>query len=64
MNLPPGLRGADQVHAAVEANVLWTMRQLAELPEGKKALESKLIALAGAVYDLETGKVRFLDEKI
>jgi carbonic anhydrase len=62
VNLASKLRGAQRVHAAVEANVRWTMRQLAELPEGKKVLERKAVALAGAVYELETGKVRFLDE--
>ena len=60
--LPSSLRGADRVHAAVEANVRWTMRQLAELPEGKRALQSRTITLAGAVYELETGIVRFLDQ--
>ena len=58
--LPASLQGADRVHAAVEANVRWTMRQLAALPEGKEALRRKVITLVGAVYELDTGKVRFL----
>jgi len=59
--LPADLKGADRVHAAVEANVRWSMRQLAALPEGKLALKQKKSALVGAVYDIATGTVRFLD---
>jgi carbonic anhydrase len=42
----------------VEANVRWSMKQLAQLPEAKKALEEKRFEMVGAVHDLETGKVR------
>lgn len=49
------------LRAAVEANVRWSMRQLSALPEGKKALRAKRMTLVGAVYELNTGKVRFLD---
>jgi carbonic anhydrase len=59
-DLDPKLTGADRLHAAVEANVRWSMRQIAESPEGKKALEEKRFEMAGAVYELETGLVRFL----
>jgi carbonic anhydrase len=60
-NLPASLKGAKRVKAAVEANVRWTIRQLAALPEGKLGLDRKELALAGSVYDLATGKVRFLE---
>jgi len=59
-DLPADLKGADRVHAAVEANVRWSMRQLAALPEGKVALKKKRAVLIGAVYDIATGTVRFL----
>jgi carbonic anhydrase len=59
--LPADLKGAARVHAAVEANVRWSMRQLAALPEGQLALKRKKSALVGAVYDIATGTVRFLD---
>jgi carbonic anhydrase len=59
--LPAGLAGADRVHAAVEANVRWSLRQLAALPQGQLGLKSKKSALVGAVYELATGTVRFLD---
>jgi carbonic anhydrase len=60
-SLPASLAGAERVHAAVEANVRWTMRQLAQLAERKRALKRTAVALAGAVYELDTGKVRFLE---
>jgi carbonic anhydrase len=59
--LPADLEGADRVHAAVEANVRWSMRQLAALPESQLALKRKRSALVGAVYDITEGTVRFLD---
>ncbi len=58
--LDPKLTGDARLSAAVEANVRWARRQLAALPEGKKALEDKAFVLVGAVYELKTGRVRFL----
>jgi carbonic anhydrase len=62
--IEPGLKDIDpklspdkQLHAAVEANVRWSMKQLAELPEIKKSLKDRRLEMMGAVYDLETGKV-------
>lgn len=49
------------LRAAVEANVRWSMQQLSALPEAKKALQEKHVTLLGAVYELNTGRVRFLD---
>ncbi len=49
-----------RVSAAVEANVRWSMQQLAKRQLAKELLESKQIMLVGAVYDLATGQVRFL----
>jgi carbonic anhydrase len=49
------------LHAAVEANVRWSMRELLALPEAKRALREKKVTLVGAVYELSTGRVRFLD---
>lgn len=48
------------LRAAVEANVRWSMRQLATLPEGERALREGRVALVGGVYELATGRVRFL----
>ena len=59
-NLAADLEGADRVHAAVEANVRWSMRQLGAVAERKLARNTKKTVLVGAVYDIATGKVRFL----
>lgn len=54
--LPPGRR----MSAAVEANVRWSMHQLLETPEAKKRAADGVMKLAGAICELETGRVRFL----
>ena len=66
-NIEPGLRDIDvelsqeaQLAAAVEANVRWSIKQLRDTPEGKARLEEGVIKLVGAVYELNTGRVRFL----
>jgi carbonic anhydrase len=48
------------LRAAVEANVRWSMRELLALPGAKRALKDKRVTLIGAVYELNTGHVRFL----
>jgi carbonic anhydrase len=66
-NIEPGLRYLDstlsaaaQMHAAVEANVRWSMHQLHETPEVRVRTDEGLFKLIGAIYELETGRVRFL----
>jgi carbonic anhydrase len=49
-----------QLEAAVEANVRWSMRQLLDTPEGKARMAEGIMKLVGAVYELKTGRVRFL----
>ena len=63
----PGLQGIDaeltpqdQLEAAVEANVRWSMHQLLDTPEGKARMAEGVVKLVGAVYELKTGRVRFL----
>lgn len=50
-----------QLNAAVEANVRWSVRQLASMPEVKQALRENRVKILGAIYELATGRVRFLD---
>jgi len=57
----PALSPEDQVNAAVEANVRWSMRQLIDTPEGQARMAEGVVKLVGAVYELTTGRVRFLD---
>ena len=66
-NIQPALADVDAtrpphevMEAAVEANVRWSMRQLRETPEGRERINEGVIKLVGAVYELETGRVRFL----
>jgi carbonic anhydrase len=56
----PGDNTEQQVNAAVEANVHWSIKQLAGIPEAKKAIEAGRFSLLGAIYELATGRVRFL----
>jgi carbonic anhydrase len=65
--IKPGLRELDfnqswerLLHAAVEANVRCSMQQLLAFPEAKRALVERHVILVGAVYELKTGRVRFL----
>ncbi|HJY76762.1 MAG TPA: carbonic anhydrase [Burkholderiales bacterium] len=50
----------EQLVAAVEANVHWSMRQLRHTPEGRARMAEGVVKLVGAVYELKTGRVRFL----
>jgi carbonic anhydrase len=47
--------------AAVEANVRHTMRRVLDSPEAKARANPDDMQLVGAVYDLATGRVRFLE---
>jgi carbonic anhydrase len=65
--IEPGLKDIDpklsperQLRAAVEANVRWSLAQLAELAEVREALRDRRFEMFGAVYELESGKVRVL----
>jgi carbonic anhydrase len=59
-DLPPALDPDAEMRAAVEANVRWSMHQLLETPEAKARLPEGTMKLVGGVYELETGRVRFL----
>jgi carbonic anhydrase len=52
---------ADLMHEAVEANVRHTIAQVLASPEGQARMAEGGIRIVGAVYELETGRVRFLD---
>ena len=66
-SMTPGLKGirpgrntAARLNAAVEANVRWSIRQLEETPEVRARHAEGVMKLVGAVYELTTGRVRFL----
>jgi len=67
-NIVPALDGIDpklppdeRASAAVEANVRYIMATLLATPEAKARLAISDMRLVGAIYDLKTGRVRFLD---
>jgi carbonic anhydrase len=60
-DLDPALPPAALKSAAVEANVRRTIRELLASPEGKARMAQGGVKLVGAVYDLATGRVRFLE---
>ena len=60
-NLDPALPPAALLSAAVEANVRWTVQQVLESPEGKLRAAQGDVKLVGAVYEIATGRVRFLE---
>ncbi|MGC3997514.1 MAG: carbonic anhydrase [Anaeromyxobacter sp.] len=66
--MQPGLEGIDpaaspeaQLRAGVEANVRWTIRQIMATPEAKARQQEGVMRLVGAVADITTGEVRFLE---
>jgi carbonic anhydrase len=68
-NILPGLHDIDArlapqhlLDTAVEANVRWSMHQLLETPEAKARIAEGVMKMVGAVYELHTGRVRFLAE--
>ncbi len=68
-SMVPGLETLDgdpsspaRLTSAVEANVRWSMRQLRETPEGQARMAEGILKLVGAVYELHTGRVRFLQD--
>lgn len=55
--LPPPARLA----RAVESNVRWTVQMIIESPEGRARAPEGRVKCVGAIYEIETGRVRFLD---
>ena len=57
----PGLADEARLTQAVEANVRWTMRQILQTPEARERQVEGKVKLVGGVYEIETGRVRFLE---
>jgi carbonic anhydrase len=56
----PTLSPEEQVSRAVESNVRWTVHQILDSPEGQARAAEGRMKVVGAVYEIETGRVRFL----
>jgi carbonic anhydrase len=66
-NILPGLPAFDprlspeaRLARAIESNVRWTMSRIANSPEGQAHLADGWMKIVGAVYEIESGRVRFL----
>ena len=66
-SIVPGLPDLDaqlspeaQLSRAVEGNVRWTVQQILDSPEGQARVAEGRMKIVGAVYEIETGSVRFL----
>ena len=60
--IDPEAPEAERMHAAVEANVRWTLRRIRATPETQAREAEGIMKLVGAVLSLSTGVVRFLEE--
>src|SRR6266849_802387 len=58
--LDPDLSPSAQLAQAVERNVRWTVRTFNESPEGRARMAEGRVKCVGAVYEIQTGRVRFL----
>jgi carbonic anhydrase len=58
--IDPTLSSEEQASLAVEGNVRWTVRQIVDTPEVQARLAQGRSKIVGAVYEIETGRVRFL----
>jgi carbonic anhydrase len=61
--LDPALSPEEQASRAVESNVRWTVRQILESPEGEARKAEGRLKVVGAVYEIETGRVRILPQE-
>ncbi len=58
--IDPKLSPEEQASRAVESNVRWTVRQIVDSPEGQARVAERRMKIVGAVYEIETGRVRLL----
>jgi carbonic anhydrase len=57
------LPGDARLAAAIEANVRWSMRQILATPEAQARVAEGWMKLVGAVYELQSGRVRLLPDE-
>src|SRR5262249_6586325 len=56
----PGLSPQARLARAVECNVRWTVHQILSTPEGRGRVAEGRMKIFGAIYEIETGRVKFL----
>ena len=60
-DVDPELAPSPQLECAVEANVRWSMHQILVTPEAQARIPEHRFRLVGAVLEIATGRVRWLD---
>ncbi len=63
-DVDPGLPEDEQMRAAVEANVRWTVSRIMATPEAQEREQEGILQLVGAVFEFSSGTVRFLDREV
>jgi carbonic anhydrase len=56
----PQLLPQERLAHAVESNARWTVKQILDTPEGQARVAEGRMKVVGAVYEIESGRVRFL----
>jgi carbonic anhydrase len=56
----PGLSAQERLTRAIECNVRWTVRRILNSPEGQARVAEGRTKIVGAVYEIETGRVRLI----
>jgi carbonic anhydrase len=59
----PGPTPQIRLARAIESNVRWTVRQILSTPEGRARVAEGRMKILGAIYEIETGQVRFLSDE-
>ena len=61
-DVDPSLPLDAQMLMAVEHNVRWTLRQIAQTEQGRKRLRDGRLKLVGGIYEITTGRVHWMTD--
>lgn len=62
VGLPDGSSRDEKITEAVKRNVELAVRRLTRVPDLRRSMDAGRITVVGAVYDMHTGRVGFLEE--
>ncbi|MEM6981080.1 MAG: carbonic anhydrase [Planctomycetota bacterium] len=62
MQLDPALPREAKIEAAIRKNVELAVRRLSRVPDLRRQVLADSIKITGAVYDMHTGQVQFIDD--
>ena len=57
----PQLSPPERTAQAIESNIRWTVKQILETPEARLRLVEGNVKLAGALFEISPGRVKFLE---